>query len=144
MVFADAFVCLWLLVVCGVASGWGVFLLVNFCLVFSVRFAVWGVVAGALLRFFGFVFCALRVWLLILLLCFRFGVLLRFVFGCVVLVICLRFRFYVGVLVALVLVWWLSLFAVLADCGGFAAVLLLCCCYLFVFEFLWSVNSVVV
>lgn len=61
MVFADAFVCLWLLVVCGVASGWGVFLLVNFCLVFSVRFAVWGVVAGVLLRFFGFVFCALRV-----------------------------------------------------------------------------------
>lgn len=32
--FADAFVCLWLLVVCGVASGWGVFLLVNFALCF--------------------------------------------------------------------------------------------------------------
>lgn len=125
MVFADAFVCLWLLVVCGVASGWGVFLLVNFCLVFSVRFAVWGVVAGVLLRFFGFVFCALRMWLLILLLCFRFGVLLRFAFGCVVLVICLRFRFYVGVLVALVLVWRLSLFGVF---GRIVVGLLLCCC----------------
>lgn len=58
MVFADAFVCLWLLVVCGVASGWGVFLLVNFCLVFSVRFAVWVSLMGftAIFRF-----CVLRV-----------------------------------------------------------------------------------
>lgn len=58
--------------------------------------------------------------------------LLRFAFGCVVLVICLRFRFYVGVLVALMLVWRLSLFAVLGGlwwvCCCVVAVLLLFVC----------------